>query len=75
MTTRTSNGPNNSDIENEDGVVINESDNCCVFKRSSPPNLTDQPNLKIVSWAQCDKYGIWVHLSFCTTVRVVRKNN
>ena len=74
VASRTSNGPNNSDSENEDDVVTNESDNCCVCKRFSPPNLADLPYLKIVSWAQCDKCGHWVHLSFCTSVRVVRKN-
>ncbi|KAH3726520.1 hypothetical protein DPMN_052387 [Dreissena polymorpha] len=48
---------------------------CCVCKQITPPDLSLNPHLKIVKWAQCDKCDGWVHLAFCTTVRVVRRQS
>jgi len=48
---------------------------CCICNRITPPTLRDQPCLKIVNWAQCDGCDGWVHLAFCTSVRVVRRNS
>ncbi|KAH3854394.1 hypothetical protein DPMN_096935 [Dreissena polymorpha] len=48
---------------------------CCVCKQITPPDLSLHPHLKIVNWAQCDKFNGWVHLAFCTTVRVVRRQS
>lgn len=47
---------------------------CCVCSRRSPPNIDKFPQLKIINWASCDKYGHWVHLAYCTLVRVVRRH-
>ncbi|KAH3812990.1 hypothetical protein DPMN_141435 [Dreissena polymorpha] len=48
---------------------------CCMCNQITPPTLRNQPCLKIVNWAQCDKCDGWVHLAFCTSVRVVRRNS
>ena len=64
----------NSD-DSDDEIVTREEDNCCVCKKYSPPNLHTLPYLKIVNWAQCDQCNHWVHLGFCTNVKVVRKHS
>ncbi|KAH3815081.1 hypothetical protein DPMN_143600 [Dreissena polymorpha] len=48
---------------------------CCVCKQITPPDLSLHQHLKIVNWAQCDICDGWVHLAFCTTVRVVRRHS
>ncbi|MES9884138.1 MAG: hypothetical protein ABW185_25105 [Sedimenticola sp.] len=62
-----------SDMDIDDPIP--ESDLCCVCKKFSPPNLNSRPYLKIVNWANCDKCGHWVHLSFCTPQSVIRRND
>ena len=58
--------------EEEEETTIEDADKCCVCQRfSPPPNLNDNPYLKIVNWAKCD----WVHLAFCTKQRTVRRND
>lgn len=58
-----------SDSEAEDGEL------CCVCKQSSPSQLQDCMALVFVKWGQCDVCGHWVHLSFCTDVRVLRRGS
>ncbi|XP_053374341.1 uncharacterized protein LOC128546943 [Mercenaria mercenaria] len=58
-----------------DDEETNESDVCCVCKKSSPPAIHELPALKIVNWAQCDNCMHWVHLAFCTSTRVVRRHS
>lgn len=64
-----------SDSETDMKVEYNESTDCCVCRKFSPPNLNDRPHLKIVTWVDCDKCGHWVHLTFCTTQRVIRRGD
>ena len=52
-----------------------ESSNCCVCGKFSPPAIKHCVNLIIVKWAQCDKCDHWTHLSFCTETSVVRRHS
>ena len=62
--------------EKEEETTIEDADKCCVCQRfSPPPNLNDNPYLKIVNWAKCDSCSHWVHLVFCTNQRTVRRND
>ncbi|XP_060573021.1 uncharacterized protein LOC132730954 [Ruditapes philippinarum] len=63
-----------SEAETESGSE-DESSNCCVCHKFSPPALKQCTSLVIVKWAQCDKCHHWTHLSFCTEVRVVRRHS
>jgi hypothetical protein len=64
-----------SEDEEEEESNCNEEDLCCVCMKMSPPSLKDSLDLKIVNWAKCDKCSHWVHLAFCSTVRVVRRHS
>ena len=48
---------------------------CCVCGYTFPPQLRGISSLVILKWAQCDTCMKWVHLAFCTPVRVVRSNS
>ena len=61
-----------SDSENEPPEDDNEV--CCVCKCFYVPRKLRDGTLHITQWAQCDSCGHWVHLKYCTPVRVVRKN-
>ena len=53
-------------LKEEEETTIEDADKCCVCQRfSPPPNLNDNPYLKIVNWAKCDSCSHWVHLAFC----------
>ena len=65
-----------SDTESDtDTEETPESDLCCVCKRLDPDALHLDMGLKIVSWGQCDQCNHWVHLKFCSIVRVIRRND
>jgi hypothetical protein len=68
-------GPSAYYIDNSDSVSESEdeSSNCCVCGKYSPPALQKCTSLVIVKWAQCDKCQHWTHLTFCTDIRVVRR--
>ncbi|XP_052257808.1 uncharacterized protein LOC127862643 [Dreissena polymorpha] len=53
---------------------ITDSEKCIVCKKFSP-DLSKRPYIVIVKWGQCDKCSGWVHLSFCTTIRVIRRGD
>ena len=67
--------PSDSDssTDDESESQMPEKDKCCVCKKfyAKSDNLH---KISITNWAQCDKCQHWVHLGFCTSVRVVRKN-
>ena len=54
---------------------------CCVCGRFSPADLASCTSLVILKWAQCDgvRAGVpckhWVHLGFCTPIRVIRRGD
>lgn len=51
-----------------------DSENCCVCDKNSPPALRSCGYLAIVKWAQCDRCDHWTHLSFCSKVKFVRRH-
>ncbi|KAH3881805.1 hypothetical protein DPMN_005732 [Dreissena polymorpha] len=61
--------------ESDEWSDVEDTEVCCVCERFSPEGLNDRPNLKIVSWGQCDKCGHWVHLSFCHEKAVLRRGD
>lgn len=56
-----------SDTEDE----ITEDKKCIVCKKFSP-DTSKFPYIIIVKWGCCHKCNGWVHLAFCTNVRVLR---
>ena len=60
-----------SDQEDSQSVLYDslgdDNEPCCVCNKLSPPNLRDQPQLRIVDWAQCDLCLHWCHLQFCVS--------
>ncbi|KAH3698076.1 hypothetical protein DPMN_085592 [Dreissena polymorpha] len=58
-----------SDEELDDDI------SCCNCNQITHVTLGNQPCLKIVNWAQSDRFECWEHLAFCTSVRVVRRND
>jgi hypothetical protein len=61
-----------SESENSD---IDESEKCIICKQYQPENLDKYPHLIIVKWGRCDSCDGWVHLSFCTPIRVLRRGD
>lgn len=59
-----------SDYDDSDDTAV-----CCICKKNSPPAINELSTIKIVNWAQCDICQHWVHLAFCTTIRVVRRHS
>lgn len=66
--------PDHTEEYESDEESIIEEDLCCICKRMSPPRLNEYPDLKIVNWGKCDQCGHWVHLMFCSPVRVIRRH-
>ncbi|XP_041372513.1 uncharacterized protein LOC121385794 [Gigantopelta aegis] len=66
---------NDSDTSDEEPEDSN--DLCCKCKRMQPEEFRHCVSLCFVSWAQCTHPSCnhWVHLKFCTSVRVVRRNS
>ena len=56
-----------TDEETEDDIK------CCVCNSTSP--VGSLWSHTVTPWVQCDKCGHWVHLKFCTEVRVVRRGD
>ena len=52
-----------------------ESDCCCVCKSFYPPRKTQLDHIFIVNWGQCDSCSHWTHLSFCSSVKVLRRHS
>ncbi|XP_053403259.1 uncharacterized protein LOC128558349 [Mercenaria mercenaria] len=59
-----------SSSESED-----DTDVCCICQKFHPEELKNCISLTIVSWACCDKCNGWVHLGFCSPVRVIRRGD
>lgn len=58
--------------DNESESQIAEKEKCCVCKRFYVRSVNAY-KVSLTNWAECDVCGHWVHLAYCTTVRVVRK--
>ncbi|XP_045194784.2 uncharacterized protein LOC123550419 [Mercenaria mercenaria] len=50
---------------------IGDEEKCIICKKFSP-DTTKFPFIIIVKWGCCDRCNGWVHLAFCTPVRVLR---
>jgi hypothetical protein len=61
-----------SDVEEND---ILDSDKCIVCRRQNVKDIGKLPYLTIVNWGFCDRCDGWVHLKFCSPVRVLRRND
>jgi hypothetical protein len=52
-----------------------DDERCSVCNRFYPKEMSSLNYLKIVSWGKCDKCSSWVHLQFCTNVKVIRRGD
>ena len=59
--------------EEESDSQIPDQDKCCLCKRFYAQSR-EALQISFTQWASCDICGHWVHLKYCTPVRVVRKN-
>jgi len=57
-----------------DDDTESEEEKCCVCGKFYPEK-SDYDHIKIVQWGQCDTCNKWVHLSFCTRVKVLRRGD
>ena len=62
---------NTSESETEIDSEIDPSELCCKCGRFQPKELKNCVSQVFSSWAQCDSCQHWVHLKYCTSVRVV----
>lgn len=58
--------------EDSEDVSISEEELCCICKMFTPHAVRNSTSLIFVKWVQCDKCRHWVHLNYCTDIRVVR---
>ena len=63
-----------SDSSSDEEFEDND-EKCCVCSKRFPPQLRGCPNLVFVKWGQCDECGHWVHLIYCCTTRVLRRDS
>ncbi|XP_062566908.1 uncharacterized protein LOC134229216 [Saccostrea cucullata] len=56
---------------------IEESEKCCVCKLFEPKQLRSCVSIVFTKWGKCmfDNCDHWVHLGFCTEVRVLRRHD
>jgi hypothetical protein len=66
---KTAPAPLDSDLDS--GAAADEK--CCIFNRFYPKDMDALNHIKIVSWGKCDECGSWVHLQFCTNIKVIRR--
>ncbi|XP_060568482.1 uncharacterized protein LOC132727089 [Ruditapes philippinarum] len=68
------NPPIENSFDSSDEENVRENEKCIVCKKFSP-DMSKRPNVIIVNWGQCDKCSGWVHLSFCTPVKAIRRGD
>lgn len=72
--------PENNSVSSHDSDIDQDEDLCCVCGLRTPLQMSKQPGIKIVNWAQCDKITNgrpclhWTHLHYCTDTRRVDCN-
>ncbi|KAH3866262.1 hypothetical protein DPMN_029321 [Dreissena polymorpha] len=62
-------------LDDSQNSTDTEEDLCCVCHKRFPAALKGCTSLVIVKWGQCDQCGHWVHLMFCTSVSVLRRDS
>lgn len=69
-------GPSHIRIDSSDPEFeFSEDDDqepCCVCGKVYADEIQQSTYVIFVNWAQCDKCGHWVHLTYCSSVRVIR---
>jgi hypothetical protein len=68
------NPPIENSCESSDEENVEENEKCIVCKNFSP-DISKRPYVIIVNWGQCEKCSGWVHLSFCTPVKAIRRGD
>ena len=63
---------NTPEYSSDSDESIPDEEKCCVCKLFHPQETRGCEQLLFTKWAQCDKCPHWVHLQYCTKVRVVR---
>ncbi|XP_053388230.1 uncharacterized protein LOC128551405 [Mercenaria mercenaria] len=64
-----------------DDSMIDEDELCCQCKRYTPEEVSRSISIIFVKWGRCDNVmrgktcNHWVHLSYCTPVRVLRRSD
>jgi hypothetical protein len=64
--------PSISDSSDSD-IGDSDEDKCCVCNLWSPAELKGCTSIVFVKWGKCDFCPHWVHLKFCTEVKVIRR--
>ncbi|CAC5373549.1 unnamed protein product [Mytilus coruscus] len=63
------------DSESESESEIREDEKFCVCKKFVPEQVRQSSSLIFTKSAQCEKCERWVHLIYCTKVRVIRRGH
>ncbi|CAC5401666.1 unnamed protein product [Mytilus coruscus] len=63
------------DSESESESDIREDEKLCVCKKFVPEQVKQSSSLIFTKWAQCEKCERWVHLIYCTKVRIIRRGD
>ncbi|XP_053383877.1 uncharacterized protein LOC128550038 [Mercenaria mercenaria] len=76
----TSSNNRKADVESPASIISDSGDEddtevCSVCGRFTPTELKYCVNLTLVKWGCCDKCDKWVHLRFCSPVKVLRRND
>lgn len=61
-----------SDCSSSDEESVHEDSELCCCCKMFYPDMSKCTQIILVKWGRCDKCDHWVHLTFCTPVRVIR---
>ncbi|XP_053408884.1 uncharacterized protein LOC128559893 [Mercenaria mercenaria] len=59
--------------ESDSDFEVDDGDKCCVCNMLSPTELKGCTSITFVKWGKCDFCPHWVHLKYCTAVKVLRR--
>lgn len=65
----------NSELDTESESEVRVEEKCCVCKQFIPDEVRRSVSLIFTKLAQCDSCGHWIHLVYCTKVRVLRRGD
>lgn len=63
------------DSFSDDQSEIAEEDLCCVCKKIQPEAMCLKYTVEFVKWGQCDQCNHWVHLKYCSSVKILRRKD
>ena len=61
--------------DDDDEYDDSDDEKCCACNRFQPSELENCHSVVFVKWAKCDFCDHWTHLTYCSTVRVVRRGD